>query len=167
MPKPHTHKVQVREVTLPGVGIKYVMPLRAGGHVAVILKPDGTRHVYHFLEAQDRPFDVVKYDEDEAQQIANLLGSLVVHAPELGDLELALGDTEIEWINLDRNSPLIGKTLREVPLRTQTGASVVAIMRGDKSLPNPDVDTVFREGDTVLVIGSHKQCNDARDALSD
>ena len=56
------------------MGKKFVMPLRDGGNLAIVVKPDGERQMYHFLEDDDRPSDVFKLDRDESQQLANLLG---------------------------------------------------------------------------------------------
>ena len=157
--------IHIREATLPGVGKKYVMPLRTGGNLAVIIKPDGERQMYHFLEDEDRPCDVIKVDDEEAQQISNLLGRPMVTAPDLEKLELALGEMEIEWVELKSDSPLVGRTLNTFPLRTETGASIVAIMRNEQAIPNPDVDTEFRAHDTVLLIGSHAQTAAARELI--
>ena len=158
-------QIDIREVTLPGVGKKYVMGLRTGGNLAVVVKPDGERQMYHFLEDEDRPCDVIKVDEEEAQQISNLLGRPMVTAPDLEKLELALGAMEIEWVELEPNSPLVGRTLGNFPLRTETGASIVAIMRGEQSIPNPDVSAEFKAKDTVLLIGSHEQTAAARELI--
>ena len=157
--------IHIREATLPGVGKKYVMPLRTGGNLAVIIKPDGERQMYHFLEDEDRPCDVIKVDDEEAQQISNLLGRPMVTAPDLEKLELALGEMEIEWVELKSGSPLVGRTLNNFPLRTETGASIVAIMRSEQAIPNPDVDTEFEVHDTVLLIGSHAQTGAARELI--
>ena len=157
--------IHIREATLPGVGKKYVMPLRTGGNLAVIIKPDGERQMYHFLEDEDRPCDVIKVDDEEAQQISNLLGRPMVTAPDLEKLELALGEMEIEWVELKSDSPLVGRTLNTFPLRTETGASIVAIMRNEQAIPNPDVDTEFQAHDTVLLIGSHAQTAAARELI--
>ena len=158
--------IRVREVTLPGVGKKFVMPLRDGGNLAIVVKPDGERQMYHFLEDDDRPSDVFKLDREESQQLANLLGGAMTSAPDLEKLELALGALEIEWVTLDENAALAGRTLRNFPLRTQTGASVVAIMRGDTAIPNPSIDAPFEPGDTVLIVGSHEQCEAAREVIT-
>ena len=155
-------QIDIREVTLPGVGKKYVMGLRTGGNLAVVVKPDGERQMYHFLEDEDRPCDVIKVDEEEAQQISNLLGKPMVAAPDLEKLELALGAMEIEWVELEPASPLVGRTLSNFPLRTETGASIVAIMRDEQAIPNPDITTEFKAKDTVLLIGSHEQTAAAR-----
>ena len=157
-----TNDIEVREVTLPGVGKKYVMGLRAGGNLAVVVRPDGERQLHHFLEHGDRPRDVVRVDADEAQQLANLLGRPQVQAPDVEDLELVLGALEIDWVTLDEGSPLAGRALGASQMRQRTGASVVAILRGGRALTNPAVDTVFEPGDTLLLIGSPTQTDAAR-----
>lgn len=154
--------IEVREATLPGVGKKYVMPLRAGGNMAIIVRPDGERQLFHFLQDDDRPCDVVKVEKDEAQQVANLLGAPMVGAPELDDLQLVLGALEIEWVTLHERSELVGSTLGESQLRKRTGASVVAVIRGETAIPNPPIETVFEAGDTLLLIGDDAQTEAAR-----
>lgn len=138
------------------------MSLREGGNTAVIVRGDGSRQVYHFLKDEDRPFDVMTFDEDEAQQLANLMGQPLVAAPSLEKLDLALGALEIEWIKLRADSPLVGKTLKDVRLRTRTGASLIAIMRGSQAIPNPDIDLPFQRDDTLVIIGSPEQCEAAQ-----
>lgn len=162
MSEPADEPIRVREATLPGIGKKYVMPLRAGGNVAIIVRPDGERQMFHFLEDEDRPCDVVKVERDEAQQIANLLGAAMVGAPDLDKLELVLGALEIEWVPLHDDSTLVGHTLAESRLRQRTGASVVAVLRGDTAIPNPPIDTQFEIGDTLLLIGDDAQTEAAR-----
>lgn len=157
--------IEIREATLPGVGKKYVMPLRAGGNLAIIVRPDGERQVYHFLEDDDRPHDVIKLDGDEAQQIAQLLGRTLVAAPDVADLDLVFGALEIDWVTLDEGSPLVGSTLGQSQLRKKTGASVIAVMRDGEAVPNPAVDFMFEEGDTLLVIGSPEEAEAACELL--
>lgn len=154
--------IPVREATLPGIGKKYTMPLRAGGAMAIVVRPDGERQLFHFLEDEDRPCDVVKVERDEAQQLANLLGTAMVGAPELDKLELVLGALEIEWVPVDEDSSMVGRTLGASRLRQRSGASVVAVLRGDEAIPNPPIDTVFAAGDTLLLIGDDEQTDAAR-----
>ena len=166
MAHPQTEEpIEIREATLPGVGKKYVMPLREGGNLAIIIRPDGERQVYHFLEDDDRPHDVIKVDEDEAQQIAQLMGRTLVAAPDVADLELIFGSLEIDWVTLEEGSSLIGSTLGECNVRQRTGASVIAVMREGHAIPNPSVDFRFETGDTLLVIGSPEEADAACDLL--
>lgn len=157
--------IPVREATLPGVGKKYVMPLRSGGNLAIVVRPDGERQIYHFLEADDRPCDVIKVDGQEAQQVSNLLGAPMVSAPAQETLDLLLGALEIEWVTLAVDTPLVGRTLGQSQLRKRTGASVVAIMREGRAIANPDVDTEFLADDTLLLIGTPEQTEAARGLL--
>lgn len=156
---------KLKESTLPGVGKKYVMSLDEGGHVAVIVKPDGERQLYHFLEREDRPCDVVTLEAGEAQQVALLLGKQMVAAPDNEALQVALGKLDLEWVVVDEGSAVVGRSLLESDLRKRTGASVVAILRGDEVLANPDVGTRFAVGDTVMVIGTPAQTDAARAEL--
>ncbi len=153
---------KLKESTLPGVGKKYVMSLDEGGHVAVIVKPDGERQLYHFLENEDRPCDVVTLEAAEAQQVALLLGTQMVAAPDNEALQVALGKLDLEWVTVDEGAAVVGRSLLESDLRRRTGASVVAILRGDEVFANPDVGTRFAVGDTVVVIGTPSQTDAAR-----
>lgn len=59
--------------------------------------------------------------------------------------ELAL---ELMEIHLKKDSPLIGKMLKDSNIRKETGGALVVGIRGEsgKIIPNPKGTTVFREG---------------------
>ncbi|MFM7554475.1 MAG: cation:proton antiporter regulatory subunit [Verrucomicrobiota bacterium] len=59
-------------------------------------------------------------------------------------------------------SPAIGRRLRELQLRTLTGASIVGIDREGGSLVNPGADEELRVGDRLLLLGSPGQLESAR-----
>jgi CPA2 family monovalent cation:H+ antiporter-2 len=50
-------------------------------------------------------------------------------------------------------SRFIGHSLSDLRLRSRTGATVMAIKRGDTIHQNPDADFVFEEGDIILLVG--------------
>jgi CPA2 family monovalent cation:H+ antiporter-2 len=64
---------------------------------------------------------------------------------------------ELSWIRLTTNSPLIGRTIQELKIRSQTGVSVVGVMRNGELYPNPDADYQFTIGDLVAVMGNSEQ----------
>jgi CPA2 family monovalent cation:H+ antiporter-2 len=78
-----------------------------------------------------------------------------------GDLLQQLGRTsrmiETEWLHLPENNPIVGETIGEVRIRSKTGASVVAIVRGDEALPNPGPEVSFEAGDFIGVLGTPDQ----------
>jgi CPA2 family monovalent cation:H+ antiporter-2 len=69
-------------------------------------------------------------------------------------------------VTLSETSPAIGKLVRELALRTKTGASIVGIDRNGESIVNPGPDEELASGDDVLLIGTEPQLNDARDLLA-
>jgi CPA2 family monovalent cation:H+ antiporter-2 len=78
--------------------------------------------------------------------------------------QAALG-MEIEWIQLPRDSRMIGQTLADAKLRTRTGASVVAVRSGGDLHPNPSSEYAFQPGDLLGVLGTDAQRLAARQLL--
>jgi len=68
-----------------------------------------------------------------------------------------LHEAEIDTVEIPRASKMVGLKLREIPLRQQTGASIVAIERGGQRLINPGPDEVLLAGDHVLLLGNTNQ----------
>jgi CPA2 family monovalent cation:H+ antiporter-2 len=76
-----------------------------------------------------------------------------------------LREAELETIEIPPAAAIAGRALREIPLRTQTGASIVAIERSGQRLINPGPEEVLQAGDRVLLIGQADQLPGARDLL--
>jgi CPA2 family monovalent cation:H+ antiporter-2 len=67
--------------------------------------------------------------------------------------EILIGiDTETYLIN-DRSSAS-GRSIKELRIRTKTGATVIAVKRGSEIIPSPELEFVFTPGDIVYLIGS-------------
>src|SRR5215213_2186343 len=75
----------------------------------------------------------------------------------LEQLERASRQIETQWVRLPENSPLGGRTIGELGVRTETAASIVAIVRGDLMLASPGPDGRFEPGDLVGVLGTSEQ----------
>jgi CPA2 family monovalent cation:H+ antiporter-2 len=69
--------------------------------------------------------------------------------------ELALQDT-----------PAAGLRIRELEIRSRTGASVVAIERAGRRIVNPAPDEELQSGDMVFLLGEPDQCRAARALLA-
>jgi CPA2 family monovalent cation:H+ antiporter-2 len=72
-----------------------------------------------------------------------------------------LRDAALETVTLPPRSPVAGMLIRELQLRTRTGASVVGIQRGGTSLVNPGPDDDLQPGDQVLLIGTRSHLDRA------
>jgi CPA2 family monovalent cation:H+ antiporter-2 len=67
-------------------------------------------------------------------------------------------------IVIPHGSPVAGRTLRDLSLRTATGATIVLIERGERRLIDP-VDAPLAGGDRLLVMGEEDQIARARAVL--
>lgn len=68
-------------------------------------------------------------------------------------LALLLADAEVAAVNLEPGAAAIGCTLRDLDLRGQTGAAVVALVRNQQALPNPAADVVLQTADSLVLFG--------------
>lgn len=64
---------------------------------------------------------------------------------------------DIAWRKVPEDSILEGRSLKEAALRSRTGATVVAIMRNGELILNPTIDTEFKAGDRLGMLGSTEQ----------
>jgi CPA2 family monovalent cation:H+ antiporter-2 len=64
---------------------------------------------------------------------------------------------EIIWHDMGPASALIGISVANAGIRDQTGASVIAIKRGDEIIANPKSALAFQAGDLVGIIGDEEQ----------
>jgi monovalent cation:H+ antiporter-2, CPA2 family len=65
-------------------------------------------------------------------------------------------------MRIEPTSPLDNRTLAEVNLRGLTGATVLAIVRGDQRILMPSAHERLRGGDVLAVVGSHEAVENAR-----
>ncbi|MFZ2642862.1 MAG: cation:proton antiporter [Verrucomicrobiia bacterium] len=73
-----------------------------------------------------------------------------------------LKEARTETVVIAATSPAKNKLIRELALRTQTGASIVAIERAGVNLVNPGPDEELHADDQVLLLGSKQQLDKAR-----
>jgi len=77
---------------------------------------------------------------------------------------------EVEWVRLpERRVPEgdeteiltgsgpLGRTIGDLGVRSETGVSILAVVRGDEVIPNPGPDLVLEAGDAVGVLGTPEQ----------
>jgi len=96
--------------------------------------------------------------EGEIEKIRNqgyeMLRSPSLPQARIAKLNKALKSAETEAICVPPDSPIAGKTLGGLRLRTITGASVIAITRGTETEINPDIDFVIQPEDLLLLVGT-------------
>jgi len=80
----------------------------------------------------------------------------------LAPLKSFLREAELQTFAIKPASPACGRLIRELELRTKTGASIVAIERNGVSLINPGPDDELQVNDQVLVLGNEAHLKKAR-----
>lgn len=94
-----------------------------------------------------------------AQMVAEALSR---HAPKNQDVffeqinDIAPGIGAPTSVALPTDSPAAGKKLAELNLRLLTGASVIAISRGEESFLMPSGKDVLQAGDTLVLVGTQE-----------
>jgi K+/H+ antiporter YhaU regulatory subunit KhtT len=69
------------------------------------------------------------------------------------DLEMALGELQIEWIPVPDDSPWIGHTLADCGFRAKTGITVIAILRQPEPVTGAQPGDTIERGDTLVTVG--------------
>ncbi len=74
-------------------------------------------------------------------------------------------DIETETYLIGEQTPAAGHSIRDLKIRSKTGATVIAVRRNGEILPSPDPGFVFKAGDVVYLIGEREKVLKAIDLL--
>ena len=145
---------EIKETKLPGVGIRYEFKTDEGIDVEVVSHRSGRREVY--LADREDPDEfkrVLSMNANDARTLGELLGVSRV-AEQLSELQHQIEGLVIDWLPLRVDSGFAGKPLGDARIRTQTGVSVVAILRGDRAIAAPGPDELIQADDYLVVVGT-------------
>lgn len=139
---------------LPGIGVRYDLTTREQRRLSVVAHRDGTRTVNAYRsDDPDSCALSVRLTAGETEAVIEAMKP-THHSPNL------LSTTELglvaERIELSTVSYWNGRLLGETRMRTETGASVVAVLRRAEAIPSPTPDFRLAGGDTLIVIGTRE-----------
>ena len=114
------------------------------------------------------PYIICKAHDDTYREILEKLGAdrVIIPEREVAD-KLALGLThagvmeyielsdEVGIVDLAPREDWIGKTIRNLELRSRYGANVVAVRRGGRISIPPDIDTPLDADCTLVILGRY------------
>lgn len=107
-----------------------------------------------------------EYIDKVREDSYRMLRSVSLPMRTLSDRQEFLKDLETETVEISGTSKVDGFSLKELRLRSETGATIIAIQRGERVHHNPPPNFLLRHGDVVLLIGSRTQIGKATDLLS-
>jgi CPA2 family monovalent cation:H+ antiporter-2 len=94
------------------------------------------------------------------------LRGLRLQGRQLDELSQYLAGTTTDTVLILESSPAAGKSLEESGLRAHTGVTVIAVVRDGKSTHNPVPEFCLAAGDVLVLLGSHKELDEAIQILS-
>ncbi|MES4903835.1 MULTISPECIES: TrkA C-terminal domain-containing protein [unclassified Streptomyces] len=145
---------RISSTPLPGIGVRYDLTTREQRRLSVVAHRDGGRTLsaYH----RDDPDECALSVRLTAKEAEAVIDALMPshHSPTL------LSTTELglvaERVELSSGSYWNGRVLGETRMRTETGASIVAVLRRAEAIPSPAPDFRLAGGDTLIVIGTRE-----------
>ena len=157
---------EVNETRLPGLGVRHDFECKGGDRLGVVSHHSGRRDVIIYDHADpDRVESSVNMSPGEAGVLVDLLGGATV-IERFDDLRQHIAGLAIDWLPIGPNSRYAGRILGETALRTRTGVSIVAIVRGDTAIPAPGPEDDLEAGDTVVVVGTAEGIDQAAELLA-
>jgi len=149
----------IRESDLPGIGRKFQVQTRTGDLLVIIVHDTGTRELYHIAAHDpDTILSRVALDDSEARQVAGIIGGMTYQPQALEAVEMALQDMMIEWYQVEPAYAAANRSIGDLRVRPQTGATIIAIIEPDRTTQiNPGPEQVVHAGATLVVVGSREQ----------
>src|ERR1700752_364537 len=146
--------MDVREVLLPGVGLRYEFDVRDGDRIGVIAIRSGDFEIVVYGHADpDQAQPVFRLTDEEADTLAQILGAPRI-AERFADLTREVPGLHAGQAAIAPGSPFADRPLGDTRARPRTGASIVPIVRDEEVLASPGPAEVLRAGDVLVVIGT-------------
>jgi TrkA domain protein len=147
--------MDVKETLLPGVGLRYEFNNADGDRLSVIAHRKGDFEVFLCTTPADpdKARKLFRLTEREADALAQILG-----APRMvesyADLTKEVPGLSAGQVPVPPTSRYASRPLGDTKARTLTGASIVAIVRGDQVMASPSPDELIEPHDVLVVIGT-------------
>ncbi|GGX29629.1 potassium transporter TrkA [Streptomyces malachitofuscus] len=148
---------------LPDGGVRYDLATRERRRLSVVAHLDGSRtlNVYGTDDADAGALSLRLAADEAAVLIDAVMPAR--HSPSLlATAELGL---VAERIGIPEASRWHGLPLGGTRMRTETGVSVVAVLRRAEAIPSPGPDFRLAGGDTLIVIGTREGVGTAGEIL--
>ena len=108
------------------------------------------RVLHHYLVPADKIEALAGEFRAEGYQV---LRGVAEPANPMDTLKAQLSDLTTRAVAVEKNCPLMGKTLQETDLRRSHGVAVVAVKRGEKSVSIPDGSFALQADDIAYLLG--------------
>jgi K+:H+ antiporter subunit KhtT len=146
--------VDVKEVLLPSIGLRYEFTSRDGDRIGIIARRGGNFEIVRYTrDDPDEAQPIFRLTDEEADAVAQILGAPRI-AERFTKLTREVPGIDSGQVRIRPGSPFVDHPLGDTRARTRTGASIVAIVRNDDVLASPGPTEILRADDLLVVIGT-------------
>jgi TrkA domain protein len=146
--------VDVKEVLLPSMGVRYEFTSQHGERIGIIARRGGYFDVVLYdRDDPDQARPVFRLTDEEADAVAQILGAPRI-AERFTELTREVPGLEAGQIAIQPGSAYADRPLGDTRARTRTGASIVAIVRNQQVLASPAPSEMLRAADVLIVVGT-------------
>jgi len=157
---------RIEETKLPGVGVRFDFVTQHGERVGVVHHRGGRREIFVCPpDDPDTAWLVLDLNDEDVHTLADVLGVSPV-IEEISQLQQVEG-LAMDWLPIEPKSAYAGKTIGDARIRTRSGVSVVAVIRGDDPFPAPGPEFRFEAEDIAVVVGTAQGIEDVKIILTD
>lgn len=158
--------MEVEQTVLPGIGLRHEFTTRSGRRIGVVSHRTGRRDlVIYDPEDPDRATETVQFNDEEADALVELLGAPRI-VQRLNALHRDVEGLVSVKVPVPSGSPYDGRPMGDARVRTRTGASIVAVVRGSQVFASPGPDFTLVGQDVVVVVGSPESTAAVADIFS-
>ncbi|WP_433257077.1 cation:proton antiporter regulatory subunit [Streptosporangium sp. CA-135522] len=158
--------MEVEQTALPGIGLRHEFTTRSGRRIGIVSHRTGRRDLVIYDPADpDRACETVKLNDEEADALCELLGAPRI-VQRLNALHREVEGLVSLQLPILAGTPYAGRPMGDARVRTRTGASIVAVVRGGQVFASPGPDFAFADGDVVVVVGSPESTAAVADILT-
>ncbi|WP_435181889.1 cation:proton antiporter regulatory subunit [Halorussus sp. AFM4] len=157
----------VYETDVPGVGRKFEYEVDGDDRLVVLIHHDGRREVFRRRSAEADSEKLFELDDRQAREFGTLLEGAYFQPVEHDTVQVPLGDGIIRWHDVGTDSPVVGRSLSDCGIRQRTGASVIAVQRGEETVANPSADFELAAGDVIVALGTRAEQETLADLVAD
>jgi TrkA domain protein len=153
----------VTEVRVPGVGVRHEYTTAEGERIGVLSHRNGRREIVVYDRHDPDRSRAILHLTADTRTLAELLGA--AHLSEALSSVQRVEGLAIDWVRVSPTSAAAGSTIGEGRFRALTGASIVALLRGDTTVASPGADKRLEAGDVAVAVGTSEGLARLRELL--
>ncbi|ALE07339.1 potassium transporter TrkA [Arthrobacter sp. ERGS1:01] len=146
--------MNIEETPLPGIGVRRELRLANGRRMGVVTHRDGqTELIISRRDDPDACAASIPLSAEESSALGALLGATQLIAQLSAEQKDVPGVTTHQ-ILIREGSEYAGRPLGDTHMRTRTGTSIVALLRGGDVIGSPRPDQLLEPGDLAVIVGT-------------